>query len=385
MRWLYSLLVFSLLAAPFAYAGQEVTKYQIPDIKEDFCGPGINYQFCRCAFHDESCEVMKMTQDQSYEFVIKEFRTWNKKRIQAMGEQCLASDGYWNKSSWSCKVCTEGDVLSGTKCVAPEDVGADAGGSCKVALQNLPNEWLRYSDFDDRLGGEVSYEVGEFNKVMDEIAAMTARAQALEYDLEIERQLRLEMKEYKTALVDNLRDNITKAIFRLAWVTYNTYKGAAGTKDSFGKILNPENAVEQVGATLKTIQGAIPASEKDLSFDTSKTEGQVKSIAWNSTLEAIESVGDPQAVATQVIKDLKGAAVGGPDITDEEVAVLREQHLDNQAVTEAIADSYADSALMRKELLELEKQIAEKYNELQSWKQQEYDRVKRSLEADCTE
>lgn len=100
-------------------------------------------------------------------------------------------------------------------------------------------------------------------------------------------------------------------------------------------------------------------------------------------METIESVANPAEIAKQGMKDIKVAIAGGPDITDEEVAILKEQHLSNKAIDEALAVSYAESATKRIELLEIENRITDKYNLLQEWKFKEYQRVKDGLENQC--
>jgi len=371
-----------LLVPSISYAGKEANTYQIPDVRDDYCGIEINYQYCKCAFHDEFCDAIGMDQGSANSYVLGEFREWNRKRIQAMGVSCLLSDGDWNKSSWTCTTCTGGDVREGTSCKKPKDDAKEK--ECKEALKDFEKNWEKYSDFDPAIPvSDASYEVQQYNRVLDEIATMIAEAQALEYDMEIDRQIRLDLRAYKQALVQNIRNNITKSIFRLAWVTYNTVQGAKGTAGSFRKMLNPESVVEGVGATMKVIQAHIPPGAKKYQFDTSKTKGKVKSAAWNATLETLESVGDPVAIATQAAKDARTAAVGGPDLTPQEVAILRTQHLQNKKIDKTLAESYAENAARRAKLLVLEKQIAGKYNELQEWKAKEYSRVKNSVEESC--
>lgn len=370
------------MPAGTAVAGTVMSRYQVPSVKDDFCGIYINYQYCKCAFHNEYCEDVGLTPGSAHSYVLSEFREWNRQRIQTMATQCRMSDGYWKAGNWSCTTCTDGDVLEGQKCVAPEKSDSEKR-ECRDALKNIDTDWEKYSDFDDRLGSDVSYEVGQFNTVMDEIATMVARAHELEYDMEIDRAERLALREYKQALVQETKVNLLKAFWRLSYVTYTTIKSGKGTSESLGKMLNPESVVEGIGAGLKTIQAHIPASATDYQIDTNSTAGKIKSIAWNATLETIESVGDPKSIATQFVKDVHGASLPSPNISDEEVAILRNQYLSNQAVDTYLAQSYELNAQRRTELLALEKQITEKYNELQQWKYKEYTRVKGMLEDQC--
>ena len=371
-----------LLLVPYVYAGKDIQTYQVPDVKNDFCGVDIDFKYCKCAFHSEYCNELNLDSEGAHSHVLTEFREWNRKKIQQIAEACLRVDGSWDKDSWTCTMCTDGDIREGTKCVPFEKVDSEVK-ECKEAMKNIKNDWIKYSDFDDRLGGEVSYEVQQFNVTLNEIADLVARAHQIKYDMAIEAEIRLEMREYKTALVQNLRNNITKAIFRLAWVTYNTVQGGRGTAGSVQKMLSPDNVVEGVGATMKVVQAHIPPHEKALQFNTASTTGKIGSIAWNATLETIESVANPAEIAKQGMKDIKVAIAGGPDITDEEVAILKEQHLSNKAIDEALAVSYAESATKRIELLEIENRITDKYNLLQEWKFKEYQRVKDGLENQC--
>lgn len=382
MKAVLSLFLICNLLIPTVYAGTNVERYQVPNVKDDFCGIYINYQYCKCAFHNEYCEDIGLSPGSANSYVLKEFRSWNKERIQAMAVSCQLGGGYWNKSNWSCTTCTEGDLLDGSKCVKPEKSDAEKR-ECQEALKNIETDWEKYSDFDDRLGSDVSYEVQQFNQTMDEIAALVVEAQAIEYDMEIDRQVRLTLREYKQALVQNIKVNLLKAFWRLSYVTYTTIKGAEGTAGSLGKMLNPDTVVEGVGAGLKVIQAHIPPGAKDYQIDTDTTAGKIKSIAWNATLETIESVGNPKDIAVQLMKDTRGAVLPSPNISDEEVAILRTQHLSNKAVDAALAESYAINAERRVKLAELEKQITDKYNKLQEWKHKEFQRVKANLEDQC--
>ena len=385
MKYLSATLMTMIVCTMFVLpvqAGKEVRTYEIPDVKDRYCGVELDFHWCKCAFHNQYCSSVDSNQDAAHAYVLNSFRAWNQEKIQAMGEQCLKSNGYWDKSEWECTYCTEGDVLDGRRCVKPERIDPEVA-ECNAAIDNFDTDWSKYSDFDDRLGSDVSYEVQQFNITLDAIGLALDDMEEIEYVLALEEEFRNEMRAYKEALVLNIRQNITKAIFRLAWVTYNTTKSAYGGKGSVEKLLDPANQVEAAGATMKLIQSHIPSHEKKLQFDGSKVSGKLGSIAWNATLEAMESSVDPASIAKQGMKDLKSAMVGGPDITEAEVAILRTQHLNNNAVTKAIADSHAESARLRVELYETGQVVLDLYEELQEWKLKEQERVLNNLEEQC--
>ncbi len=382
MKTLLSFLFVFTLLIPTAMARENIKQYEVPDIKTTFCGPVINFQYCKCAFHGKYCKNINLGRGASRTYVLEQFRAWNKERIQKMAMACKKEGGYWNINNWSCLTCTDGNVLKGNRCVEQEKTDSEKK-ECEKALKNIKTDWVKYSDFDGRLGTDVSYEVQQFNKTLNELAVLATKADQIKYQMEIDRQVRLSLKEYKKALVQNIKVNLLKAFWRLSYVTYSTIKSAQGTAGSLEKMLSPDSVAEGVGAGLKVIQAHIPPNAKKYQIDTNTTTGKIKSIAWNATLETIESVGNPGDIAKQFMKDTRGAVLPNPNISDEEISILRNQHLSNKAVDIAIAESYEINSKRRAEVLKLEKQITEKYNELQEWKHKEYKRVRGNLEKQC--
>lgn len=382
MKTSVSVLMLFVLLVTQADAATKILEYQVPSVKDSYCGSIMNFQYCKCAFHDQYCEVVGMTPSTAHAYVQEAFREWNKVQIEEMARECLVDDGYWNTNNWTCTKCTDGDVLSGGKCVQ-SDEDAAAAKECREALKNFDQEWEKYSDLDRRSGTDISWEVQQFNSEFNDIAELVALANEIEYELAIMAELRLEMRAYKAALVQNVKVNLLKAFWRLSYTTYSTIKSGLGMKGTVEKLVDPDNVVQGVGAGLKLLQSQIPPHEKNLQIDTSTTEGKVKSMAWNATLEALESVGDPADIAKQFMKDARGAVVPSADISDEEIEILRTQHLSNNAVDEALASSYAEAAELRKTLIGTRKLITEKYNNMQEWKVKEYERVKYDLEEQC--
>jgi hypothetical protein len=117
MKQLIASFFIALLLTSPVLAGKQENTYKIPDVREAFCGPEIAPRFCKCAFHNQCGQ--NMDQGASYDTVLSGFREWNRQNIQAMGEACKRADGHWNKSTWTCTTCTEGDERQGTRCVAP--------------------------------------------------------------------------------------------------------------------------------------------------------------------------------------------------------------------------------------------------------------------------
>lgn len=60
----------------FIITGCSTEKFQKPDIKNDFCGVHINYQYCKCAFHGEYCDALSMDEDTADIYVRAEYDVW---------------------------------------------------------------------------------------------------------------------------------------------------------------------------------------------------------------------------------------------------------------------------------------------------------------------
>ena len=71
------------------------------------------------------------------------------------------------------------------------------------------------------------------------------------------------------------------------------------------------------------------------------------------------------------------------ELTEEQVAILREQHIQNLAIDKAVAESYAENAQRRQKLLGLEKEVSDLYSEMEEWRSKEYVRVKSEMETSC--
>jgi hypothetical protein len=43
------------------------------NIKDDFCGVHINYQYCKCAFHNEYCDSIGMSKSEAKTYVYSQY------------------------------------------------------------------------------------------------------------------------------------------------------------------------------------------------------------------------------------------------------------------------------------------------------------------------
>lgn len=374
---------------------QKESSFTTPHIKDDFCGVHIKFQYCKCAFHNDYCEAVGMDKKSANVHVQSKYDEYVLDLREKFTEGCVAQNGYVKKDS--CYVCPMAAEVEGEQCLIPEEdpctymdcVYGCTDGECEAEPEpeleacDLENDWEKYSDFDFRIPeAERSFEAKEYARTQTDIVNTYAEQAELVYETELLRIQLADVKDYKAALVDNLRDNLVKATLRLTYTTYSQIDGAKGAGESFSKFLTSTESLEVLGAGMKSMQAVMP-SDSRLAIDTNTAGGKVKSIGWNATLEAIESMGDPKAIAQQVMKDSKGALVPSADITPEEVEILRVQNLENNLLNEVIAELEAEINENEAWLGVADVRIADLEAEALKWSAEEKARVLLVMEGEC--
>lgn len=401
MRTKKTLILASLmLVAVFVLSGctqEKTTKFSKPNIKDDFCGVVMNFQYCKCAFHDEYCDSIGLSSSAANTYVQDEYNKWLDQRKKNFGSECEQNGGIYNGND-KCTYCQDPYYKKDNKCVkADEEADQEEGdddqtgfvpdgpfnADCSINEDLFNNDWEKYSDFDANIEfNSRSWEVQQSLGVYEKIMALKVRNFELERDMEIDRQSRLVLRDYKQALVQNIRTNLLKSFWRLSYVTYSTIKSGKGVGESYSKVLTSGQTLERISQGLKVVQAVIPG-DSSLAIDTNSVSGKVKSIGLNAALEAFDSMGDPVKIATQVFNDAGNAVLPSADISPEEIEILRTQHLKNGEIDKALAESYRKNAIRRMELLDNRKWIEILEAEVASWGDKEKARVQGMLEADC--
>ena len=80
---------------------------------------------------------------------------------------------------------------------------------------------------------------------------------------------------------------------------------------------------------------------------------------------------------------LKQAIVPSADLTDEEIGILREQHLTKRLLDDILQESYRLNSDRRNVVEELETAIDSLKDDLREWEEKEKQRVELDLEAGC--
>ena len=211
------LLLFTVYT-PTVSAGKEVTHFEFPDVRDDFCGIHINYQYCKCAFHNDYCEDIGLSKDTAHVYVWDEYRNWVRGIINTQGNNCELAGGIWSSSNYSCTVCTSPHINVGGTCVKEEDAEeaqtklpeGPFNADCSINT-DFDAAWQKYSDIDERLGeSERSYEAGEYVKVIEQLVTKKAQVYNYKVEMEFDRLARLELRTLRTALVQNIKVNLLK-------------------------------------------------------------------------------------------------------------------------------------------------------------------------------
>ncbi len=237
-------------------------------------------------------------------------------------------------------------------------------------------DWKKYSDIDERIPLQSrSYAAQRYAAVLAQIADNRVEIYVLKQEMEIDRLQRIQLREYKQALVANIRDNLIKAMIRLSYVTYTTIKAGKGMSKNYGKLFSGSvSNIEKIGSGLKVITGLQPQPNSPATIG-SAAENMGKA----GVLEYLDTLGDPKkagkAIFDEAVKQSQGLAGLSPDISPEEIAILKEQHLKNRGIDKVLEESYKLNRERRIRIQELEKATADLEKELARWEKEEKQRV----------
>lgn len=391
------LFLFFILLILLTGCGKMV-RFEKPDIKNDFCGPVMDYRYCKCAFHSEFCDELGISSATANSYVRGEFDRWVAYRLVQFKKDCIAGGGIFHPKD-ECEYCEHPYIKRGDECVNTEEEEEEEGeeeeetgfkpdgpldSSCNTTA-DFEKDWKKYSDIDSRIPLQSrSWEAQGIVKTHEQILQLKIENFELERDMEIDRQIRQEAREYKDALVRNIKQNLIKATIRLAYVTYATVKSGVNAGKSFNTFLTGTEPLARAGGILSTVKSVIPKDSK-LAIDTSTVTGKVANVGIETAYQAMEALGDPKEVAIKFMTESKKVIVPSADITPEEIAILRDQHITKQFVDFAIAESYRVNAERRVKIQANENRIKQLEAEVAAWEGKEKIRVQDMLREACLE
>jgi len=260
--------------------------------------------------------------------------------------------------------------------------------NCELNWDIFNRDWKKYSDIDERFSFdelELSsrrWETQQYYHTREKIVDLKLQIYFLKRDMEIDRQMRLELRDYKHRLVHNIKVNLLKSFWRLAYITYDTIKTAKGVGQSYAKAITSAQVIPKIGSSLKVLQGLKPKkpiSEKNQNDITSK----IKSVSVKGALEAIESLANPAATGKAVFDETVKQVLPSADLTKEEISLLKQQHLDNDLLTAILEESYRFNQERRKQVQQLEEEVKQLEEEHLRWEAEEKQRIADMLVDNC--
>lgn len=109
-----SLIFVFILSLGGCLPGKYDEEFVSRDIKTDFCGPVMNFKFCKCAFHGEYCsdplleEKSITSKTEAKAYVEAEFEAWERQQIAAFKANCIATGGQTEEKTNTCYRCAPG-------------------------------------------------------------------------------------------------------------------------------------------------------------------------------------------------------------------------------------------------------------------------------------
>jgi len=282
---------------------------------------------------------------------------------------------------------------------------------CNIKDEVFDRDWKKYSDlentpltFKEHPLTARSRETQQYYFTQSEIVDAELQIFFLKRDMEIDRLMRLELKEYKKALVDGHRKNLLKSFCRLSFLTvhttyeaYHTAKSLVGTPKApggtYGNLFTTPSLVSAIGSALKitnTYKAMAPPKSSALANNTQGIANVVDDATLNIALEMVESLADPKKIAIEVVTQIMKAApiptsANEWKLTEDDFNILRTEHLKNKELDKTIAESYKVNLERNNKVKELEVRIEELKIELAEREAKEKSRVKDSLVDNCKE
>jgi len=251
---------------------------------------------------------------------------------------------------------------------------------CTINQSVFDKEWEKYSDLDERIPlRSRSHEAQQYYNVLSQLVKLKTEVLLLERDMEIDRLMRLELRDYKKALVQNIKVNLLKSFWRLTYITYDTLKSAKGLGESYSKFVNSSKIVEKLGAGLKLASGLKP----NQAGNTQSIKSSISKVATSGALEALESMGDPKSIGQSVFEETTKQVLPSADLTPEEIELLRKQHLETRLLDDILMESYKLNLTRRNKLEEMKTRSEKLEDELAGWIAAEKQRVADQLVAAC--
>ena len=159
LKFLRFRLIIGLFAVLIILSGcAEKTTFKKGDIKNSFCGVAINYQYCKCAFHNDYCDEIGMKKGEAKNYVNEQYDKWTESQFEKYKNSCRAGNGIVKGKS--CVQCDLGEVSQDDKCISVDDVELDEEDDDEMVDEGEKGECKYDSDCDPICEGDIMWKMG---------------------------------------------------------------------------------------------------------------------------------------------------------------------------------------------------------------------------------
>lgn len=212
-----------------------------------------------------------------------------------------------------------------------------------------------------------SWPVQQFEDTRKEITKINEEIAAISAYMVLDSEARQDARTMEQALVRLLKANLLRSFWRLAWITYNTIGGPTGktgmisTGRAYAGLFTEGVSVASTAKMLGIVKKLVPKQYSKLHG----RKGRVVNVGVDALLAALQNSGKSRtqlvaSVVTSILKTgsdeaLKANTIS-PDISPEDIAILRSQYIGKNQIKDAIAESERLNAEREARIAELEAQ-----------------------------
>jgi hypothetical protein len=266
-----------------------------------------------------------------------------------------------------------------------------------VDRARFDQEWQRYSDIDDRIPLESrSWDAQEHQAALDEIREARIEIARLGALMELDRQNRLAVRDYNKALQQGHKVNLLKTFWRMAWITYNTIGGPTGKREFVDAGKDLAELLSSAGLNIPSISRALGIVKELLPKQYSSVPGEsgkVVNTGVDAVLEGLKGVEEsPEKMVANVVSKIMETAgkeylpsseLSKAELSDEELNILRREHIELRHLDKALEQSYALNKERAAQIEALKAQIAKAQEKAKDAEKSERRRLLANLDKDC--
>lgn len=376
----------ALFALPATVSAEKVTRtvvFEVPDIHDDFCGAKIDFRICKCARHGEMCNDIGRERHVAQYLLNARYQAHVAALRAQFAASCAAAGGRFRTDR-----CEYTEKTDKEKECLPKDFDL---------------QWKKYSDIDDAIpANERSFEAKRVHEVGEQLKKVRASIYVLERDIEMNRLMLQELREYRKAVASNLKVNLLKSFWRLAWLTYDTSAGAAapmrfgadgtfllqGGTDlgrSFAKLFTDDLAHGQQLAILAKLARESMGGNSKYAFDTTTLDGKIGAVSMTTLIASLENIGSPVEAAKEMFQEITKQSLPSVEVqlSEADIKLLAGQYDKTKLLDDALQEASRKRAQMdrvRDDLLRDRETLAAEFAD---WESKERDRVRNSLTDAC--